>query len=345
VPNLGCADEYAIAIMDREGRAQLGELVNASAASWGRLLDDTSEAVVTVPYQGPECCDLLADANPWCNELALYRDGLLVWQGPIETIDYGRDDTVITAKDVTAWLAHRVIKMLLDYSPTGKGAADLVTIAEALVRHGLGQDDPAVEQYLLTRLSGISGERKYPADGSTVYDELAELARTGIDFTAIGRRIILAGEMPLGRLAQLADGHFAGELRVVKDGRQAASAATVVGKGVTGRAGGVGPCGLLETLVSEQEILDQPSATAEAEAIVKAGTFPVRLQVPDGSALVPEAPVGINELIPGIVVPVVSTETCFDLAADLRLQRLQVTFDAEAGERVAVSLVPVGVEG
>jgi hypothetical protein len=345
VATLGCADEYAIAVMDREGRAQQGELANAAAATWERVLDDTSEATVTVPYQGPECCELLAAANPWCNEVALYRDGLLVWQGPIEVIDYGRETTTITARDVTAWLAHRVIKTLIDYSAAGAGPADLVTIAEALVRHGLGQDDPAVEQYLLTRLSGVTGERRYDVNSSTVYDELAELARTGVDFTALGRRIILAGEMPLARLAQLGDDHFAGELRVIKDGRQAATAATVVGKGVTGTAGGVGPCGLLETLANEQEILDTASARAEAEAIIKAGTNPIRLQVPDGSALVPEAPVGINELIPGVIIPVISTETCFDLATDLRLKRLQVSFDPDSGERVAVSLVPVGVEG
>lgn len=342
---LGCAEEYAIAVMDRTGRSQQGELVNASALRWERVLDDTSEAVVTVPYQGPDCCELLAAAHPWCHEIAVYRGGLLVWQGPIVSIDYGREETVISAKDVTAWLAHRVIKTLLDYSAAGYGPADLVTIAAALVRHGLAQDDPAVEQYLLTRPSGVTGERRYEPNASTVLDELAELARTGVDWTALGRRIILAGELPLARLSQLNDDHFAGELRVIKDGRQAATAATVVGKGITATSGGVGPCGLLETLANEQEILDQASARAEAEAIIKAGTNPIRLQVPDGSALVPDAPVEINELIPGVLVPVVSTETCYDLAAELRLQRLQVTFEAEAGERVAVSLVPVGVEG
>lgn len=340
---LGCAEEYAVAVFDRTGQVQQGELFNAAAATWGRVLDDISESVITVPYQGPDCCGLLAEANPWCNEIGLYRDGKLVWQGPIEVIDYGRESTIITAKDVLAWLVHRVIKELIDYSATGVGAADLVVIAERLVRHALGQDDPNVEQYLLTQVSGVIGERKYPPNGSTVYDELVELARTGVDFTALGRRIIVAGEVPIARLAQLDDEHFAGELRVVKDGRQAASAATVVGKGVTATAGGVGPCGLLETLVNEQEILDLPSAQAEADATVLAGTFPIRLVVPDGSALDPEAPVGINELIPGVVVPVVSTETCFTLAADLRLQRLSVTFDQD-GERVGLSLVPVGVE-
>ncbi|MBP2703538.1 hypothetical protein JOL79_06960 [Microbispora sp. RL4-1S] len=348
--NLGCADEYKIGVFDRTGSRQLGELFDASALTWGRVVDDTSDAVVQVPYQGADCCGLLADAWPWCNEIVLVRDDLLVWQGPVETITYGREVTTITAKDVTAWLYHRVIKDLIDYSAAGAGPADLVLIAEALVRHGLDQDDPNVLQYLHTKLAGVTGERRYPANGSIVYDELAELARTGVDFTALGRRIIIAGEVPVARLPQLADEHFVGDLQVVKDGRQAATAATVVGKGVTATAGGIGPCGLLETLANEQEILDDISAQAEAVSIVQAGTFPVMLQVPDGAQLDPDAPVSINELIPGVVIPVTSSETCYTLSADLRLQRLQVTFDAGngsddgGGEQVRVTLVPVGAQ-
>lgn len=341
---LGCPGDYTVALFARGGASQQGELFNAASLTWSRVLDDTSEAQVVVPYQGPDCCELLGDAWPWCNEIGLYRDELLVWQGPIETIVYGRETTTINAKDITAWLAHRVIRTLIDYSSTGLGAADLTTIAETLVRQALTLDDPNIEQYLLTVLSGITGERKYPANGSYVYDELAELARTGVDFTTIGRRLIIAGEVPIARLPGLVDEHFAGELQVVKDGRLSATAAVVVGKNVTGTAGGVGTCGLLETLATEQEILDQASATAEAASIVKAGTFPITLQVPDGSLLDPSAPIGINELIPGVIIPVTSSETCYELAADLRLKRLQVAFDSE-GERVAVSLVPVGVEG
>lgn len=343
---LGCAESYQVAVMDRDGDQQIGELVDVSSLEWSRVIDDTSTAKVVVPFQGPDCCALLGKINDWCNSLAIWRNAeTLVWQGPITYLDYGRDDTIIDAQDITAWLFKRRIRELIDFTATGLGAKDLTTIAETLVRHGFAPDDPHVLDFLLTVASGITGERQYKANSGYVGDALVELGRTGIDFVAIGRRLILAGEIPIARLAGLTDDDFLGEIRVIKDGRAAVTDATVVGKGVVGRAavdppGGV--CGLLEVLVNEEEILDQESADAEAESLVAGGyPTPLILNVPDGSQLDPRAPVGINDLIPGVLIPVTSSQTCRTVAANLRLQRLNVTY-GDAGESVRVTLVPPG---
>lgn len=340
---LGCADSYQVSIMDRGGDRQIGELVDVSALDYGRVIDDTSTARVTVPFQGPDCCKLLSEINDWCNSLAVWRNGTtLVWQGPITYIDYGRDDTVIDASDVTAWLFKRRIRELVDFTATGEGAADLVVIAETLVRHGFEPDDPHVLDYLMTVASGIVGERQYKANSAYVGDALAELARTGIDYVAIGRRLILAGEIPIATLPGLTDDDFLGEVRVIKDGRAAVTDATVVGKGTVGRAQVDGACGLLEVLANEEEILDQASADAEARSLVAGGyPTPLIVNVPDGSQLDPRAPVGINDLIPGVLVPVTSVQTCRKVAANLRLQRLSVSY-GDAGEAVRVTLVPPG---
>lgn len=339
---LGCAEEYTIEIRDRNGAIPYGA-VEPSSVEWGRVLDDTSDAVIRVPYSGPDCCELLNLTRTWCNSIAIFSDQEPVWMGPITGLTYTRDETVISARDVTQWLVRRVIKSLLDF--TGTNAADLSSIAEALVRHGYAQDDPGVLAYLHVLPSGIYGERRYEPDTGYVFDQLRELARTGIDFTAIGQRVIIAGEMPLARLPGLTDEHFAGELTVVEDGLAAATAATVLGKGVSGTAGGAGVCGLLEVLQSEEEILDERSAQAEAEAIVAAGyPSPVYLDVPDDAQLTPDAPIGINDLIPGVLVPVTSTETCRTVAAELRLQRVKVAFTPDAGEQVRVTLAPTGAQ-
>lgn len=333
--------------MDRRGDRQLGELLDVSALEWTRVVDDTSTARVSVPVAGPDCCRLLSSVNDWCNQLALWRYAggrpQLVWQGPVTYLDYGRDDVVIDAQDVTAWLFKRRIRELIDYTAaTGAGPADLVDIAVALVAHGLDPDDPGIADFLLAVPSGVVGERQYVANSAYVGDALAELARTGIDYTTIGRRLIIAGEIPIATLPTLGDDHFAGEIRVIKDGRAAASDATVVGKGVIGRASTPGACGLLEVLVNEEEILDQPSADAEAASLVAGGTpTPLIVNVPDGSQLDPRAPVGINDLIAGVQVPVTSTQTCRRVASGLRLQRLAVSF-GDQGESVRVTLVPVG---
>lgn len=340
---LGCADSYQVAIMDRDGDRQLGELLDVSALDYTRILDDTSTARVVVPFQGPDCCKLLSGVNDWCNSLAVWRGGdTLVWQGPITYLDYGRDDTIIDASDITAWLFKRRIRELIDFTATGDGAADLVDIAERLVRHAFALDDPGVLDYLLTRASGIVGQRQYKANSAYVGDALAELARTGIDYVAIGRRLILAGEIPIATLVGLSDDDFLGEIRVIKDGRAAVTDATVVGKGTVGRASVEGVCGILEVLVNEEEILDQASADAEAASLVAGGyPTPLIVNVPDGSQLAPNAPVGINDLIPGVQVPVTTSQTCRVVAADLRLQRLSVSYGAD-GESVRVTLVPTG---
>ncbi|WP_433379507.1 hypothetical protein [Streptosporangium sp. CA-115845] len=339
---LGCPETYTVAIGDRTGGREYGT-IEPSALDWSRVLDDTSDASVTVPYRGEECCELLGKTRTWCNSLIFYRDQQRVWEGPITRIAHRGEDTVLGARDVTQWLFRRKIRQLLDYTGTNK--ADLAVIARLLVEHGFAPDDPNVLAYLWVSSSQIVGERKYAANGGYVLDHLRELARTGVDFTVLGRRIILTGEGPLGRVAGLTDEHFVGPLTVIEDGLAAVTHATVIGKGIMASSGGVGGCGLLEYLATEEEIQDVPSAQAEAHALVAAGEpAPVFLEVPDDSQLAPEAPVGIADLIPGVVVPVTSTATCRTVAADLRLLRVRVTYTETDGEKVGVTLAPLGVD-
>lgn len=338
---LGCPEEYQVAIYDRRGEIQRGE-VEPSSLGWSRILDDTSEATISVPKSG-RCCELLDVTYSWCNSVGIFRDGERVWEGPITGLEFTAEETIISARDVTQWLFRRLIRTLLDF--TGTKAADLTAIAEALIRHGLAPDDPNVLPYLRTLSSGIVGERKYAAESGYVLDALRELGRTGMDWTALGRRIILSGETALARLPALSDEHFAGPLKIVEDGLAAVTAATVLGKGVRGAAGGVETCGLLELLVTEEEILDQPSAQTEAEALVDSGwPPPVYVEVPDGTQLSAEAPVDINELVPGVVAPITSSRTCRTVAADLRLIKVSVAYSAGDGERVGVTFAPIGID-
>lgn len=343
---LGCPETYTVAFHDNKGAIPLGEALECSDVQWGRALDDTSTAEVTVPISSVECCSTMASVHTWCNDMSIYRDDALVWQGPVTTLDHGRDDTKVSAQDVTAWLFRAEIRNTIDYTvATGLGAADLSTIARALLVDGLADFDPDLLVYLQTTPSGVVGERLYDALQGYVGDELKELARTGIDFTALGHRIIIGPEAAFARLAQLQDEDFIGELRVVEDGTAAVSKAIVIGEGVTAVSGGVGVCGKLTRLEKEDQIKDLPSAQAEADSLVSAGTpTPLVLDVPDGVQLSPEAPVGIMDLVPGVVIPVASTMTCRQVNTDLRLLKLSVSYSSSGGEQVKVSLAPTGVD-
>lgn len=349
---LGCADSYTVAFTDNRGEQQWGSALEPSEVDWSRLLDDTSEATVTIPVRNAECCQTIGSVRSWCHDLSIWRNGLrgasdLVWQGPVVHLTHAAGKSTIIARDVSAWLNRLPVNSLLDYTAAGAGAADLADIAAAVIRDGFGFFDPGVLAYLLVSPSGVTGERRYEPLTSYAGEHLTELGRTGIDWTVLGHRIIVGGETPRSRarLPQLGDDHFLGDLTVVEDGLAAATRAIVIGEGVTADVGGAGECGPLVRIVKEEAIKDQASADYEAASIVAAGwPTPLIVSVPDGAQLAPEAPVRIADLVPGAVAPVTSGRTCYTVNTDLRLVRVGVSWRPDKGEAVKVTMAPVGVE-
>lgn len=342
---LGVARNYVIAVTPKDGFGNLGFL-DASSLQWGRVLDDSSSAQIKVNLASGnvECCALASSLRTWGHQIRISRDGVLVWEGPIVNLEYGREELVITARDVTAWLSRRVVRTILDY----RTATDLTTIALGLIEHGFQRDDPNVLAYVQATLSNVKGERYYGLDEPKyVLDELNELARTGIDYTCIGRRIAVFPELSNDSLPVLRQDDFLDELRVTEDGLGAATYAQVRGSGVVGHFGGESSFyGLLEFAAQEDNILDEATANLRAEAIVEAGNpAPLYVTTPGQSRLACTAPVEINQLVPGIRVPVTIAlgELCRSVSTTMRLISLDV--QVEAGEEnVSVELVLPGLE-
>jgi hypothetical protein len=348
---LGCATEYSVFVADRGGRTMLtAETLPYTRLSWGRVLDGTSTAQLVVDTgQAPDCCGLLAGLRTWRHELIIYRDQDRVWEGPITAIGpAGRDRVTIDAQDVTAWLGVRGINRDLCWHPDecpDTQPADLSTIAQALIVEGLQLDDPNVLPYLQVSPSGQTGERHYtPDESETVLDELEELARTSLDYTAVGRSIIIGSPLAFGQLAQLRCDDVVGDIATVEDGVAAATRVVVIGDGVVGTAGGLDPYwGLIERRIRDDSIKDLASAVYAAREILRGSNPPpTYVYVPRGSQLAPSAPVCINDLVPGVLVPAYVDCTCRPTTTVLRLLSLQVEVDA-AGEQVRPVLVPLGV--
>lgn len=346
---LGCNPSYELLITSRCGRNTIAALTDFNRLTWGRRLDDISQASVTLPG---DCCGKLADVRSWANELHIIRDGDEVWSGPITVQPNCRSGVTIIAYDFLAWLGKRVVRIARCYDPQCGGAAtDPVLIADQLIRDGLLPDDPCLLDFLTTIPGGTAQDRNYEANSAYVIDSLRDLARGGLDFTAIGRRIVVMPEgHGLGRTALLSCDAFGGDVCSTEDGLAAATRAVVTGKAadgttvVSGSAGGVDPFfGLLEVLHNDDTIRTEFAADAQAAGLVRSGNPPPLLvQPPQGSALSPEAPVCINELVPGVEVPVVMDCTCREVSQMMRLTQLDVTVTAD-GESVAPLLVPAGV--
>lgn len=332
------ADDYRAVIRDRTG-PEILEL-DFQSLEWNRNLNDISEATVTMP-PGADCCGKYGEIQPWRHELAISRNSDEVWTGPVRVPVDCTSNIVLKATDVLGWLEKRVIHNNHDWTVSLLGS---VQAAAELITDGFAPDDPNVLKYLDAIETGVIGGRSYLANSKYVIDALRDLAKGSLDFTTIGRRIVL---MPpgyeLGRTTLLTCQHFLGDLCTAVDGDAAATRTVVTGTGVTGTAGGVDPYyGLLELLVNDDQIGRQSTADDQAAGLLEGRNPPPNLiQPPTGNGLAPDTPICLSDLVPGVTIPVSVNCTCRNSLQDMRLSSVKVTVD-NSGETITPLLVPLG---
>lgn len=334
---LGCGRNVA-SVWTKCGGQKLMDLPATSDIHWNRTLDGTSWSTVTVPVESG-CCGQLGDLGTWGHHLMVHRDGQQVWAGPLTSLRYRRGDAVFRAQDVSVWPERRVLHSTLD-EPAEATLTGLRIVEDALVHPTAVPDDTCIGRYL-TRIPGdVTVHVELDQYSDTSGAALRQLANGPISFTVLGYRMIIFGPRPLGVLgAILRDQHILDDIEVVEDGMLSATRVIVVGDGVIGIAGGDEPFyGLLERLIKDDTIVDEETAFAVAQAELQASRPPsILVDVPQNARLAPETPVQINDLVPGMIVPLVTSSTCREVSTGLWL--LGVTVDQDAnGERVAITL-------
>lgn len=391
LPNrLGCAQGYTVHVhyWDRQQQAirWYTELTGIIEITWERVLDDFSEARVKFkPNQGDDCCGkirpILNRAGqlvspglwPWAHELSIYRDGELVWQGPLFSIDElimpdeATESITLVARDFIGWLDRRVVHndLWLNNNPNHPlGTYDLVEIAEAIVRDAFGPDDPGVLAHLVTVLSGRRSKRTIRKWEARSGDELRDIARTGLDITCVGRAIKIKGarrdETETTKTLRAQDFRSGIEIRVI--GSEAATAGVTVG-GVETSGDPNAPIedippakayvtdpnrpavdpffGLIENWTQQEGVLDVGYLEwIGRQKIAEGYPPPLTLSVPTDSGLSPEAPVSIHHLVPGTFFTILVQGTCRSLAQYMRLSHVRVSWTASSAEQVGVTFIP-----
>lgn len=379
-PRLGCATAYTAHIhyWDREHNRlrYYTHLSGLMEVSWERVLDDFSECRVRFrPMRGDDCCGKLkpifdSAGNllepglwPWAHELSLYRDGELIWQGPIFSIDelVMPDETTasiqITARDFLGWLDRRAVHNNIFITER----TDLSYLAEAVIRDAFQPDDPGVLPHLVIQPSGRFGTHSVRADEARCGDELRTIARGGLDFTSVGRTIIVKGPSydptaGVGTITLRAKDFLSGiEIRVV--GAEAATVGVAVGAPPTGsesgtpvenipptkaRYGTTDPFfGLIENWTRSETVTNEEFLLWVAKQKVAEGNPPPHtLSIPAESGLSPEAPVSIHHLVPSTYFTVAVTGTCRQLAQYMRLSHVRGTWNANEPEQIGVTFIP-----
>lgn len=354
---LGCGVNEAY-LTWKCGTPRFCPLPTASEITWSRHLNDISEAQVVIPLSGDgtdTCCDCLGDVEPWCHELHIARDGKDVWLGPVTEIVYEFDKVTIRALDLLGWATVRVAEVDIDYTiATGAGPADWTTIGIAILDVAFVEDDPCLLPYLSTSLSGYVGEQKFLAYTDSAFDQLDALAGTGLEYTVVGRTVILASpNVPTTPIATLLDEHILGAVQLTKSGLLQADRwfvhfdkddeAIPPGPGMAEAANQY--CyGLLERIRSTDTALaNVASADVVANVYVAAASVAPRLlEIPDGSQLSPEAPWTIDQMIPGCRVDVGITRLCVDATQSFILAGVNIR-QTKDGEEVTVTLGPLNL--
>ena len=360
-------------IYDRGGQVLRGEITPFAEVTWHRKRDDISTAHVWVRSWDDELKGFLRGLRTWMHEVVIFRDGQRVWEGPITRISGTRGGLEIEAKDVMAYVYRRIMRQ--GYTDAHRvvngqqiGLSTVVERAQQIVMNAMAYDDPNILAYLtpIHHPADATQSRVRKDYSRTAWEEVDDLAATaGLDYATSGRRIMLWDtHNPLGRLPEMRDGHFSEPPIITEYGMSLANYFAVTnGNGIWGAAskgldenGLPGPEGFIEQLASaygetegagsERTLtkaalrrLERSFAGQARRNIANRYPAPLVVRVPDNATLSPDINIGINQLIPGVWIPLRCTDGVREVAQWQKLDSISVIQNGE-GEKVSVVMSP-----
>lgn len=338
---LGCDALYQARILDRGGAVLLDADV-LTRVEYGRLLNGASGARIVVdPDMG--CCGQIGEVRSWRHQLVIYRNGRIMWSGPVAVADWSSGQVEIDALDLWGLLTRRVPHADITFDQ-----ADSTEVARWLIDDGLAPDDPG-HTVAVAALAGVRTVREYTEDVGQSGDHLVELTESGgIDATVVGSTFVLLPDDWSESVGTLTDADLPDGLSVVEDGEAVVTRWVVHGpdgSGIKAVAGGEHPYyGLIERVVQDTSVQDQTGADAAARSRL-AASLPAPVYVDSQQVtLSPDAGVDLGRLVPGWCVDVATTATCRNIVQRLKLMGLRVVVDG-GGESIQVQLGPVSGSG
>jgi hypothetical protein len=273
-----------------------------------RELNRTSKASMIFTWDANECTtcnEKLARIYRWHHGIAIYRDGELIWAGPITNMKHGYGALKIDCADASAWFDRRLIN---DVDASRDPDPDISQVVEVMFDAAF-TDDPTPNLIKDFEDVGQTADYQIDSDSHRYFSAvLAELRAYGFDWTVIAKRFRLRRTRPIPErnAVTLDSSHFSVPPVIEEIGNVQATRVTVIGRdGVFGVAQNqqyIDYYGLIERKVELTDLPTQRDCETAAEAYLAAWLDPI-FAAPSGSAfLTPRAPVKVNELVPGRVV-------------------------------------------
>lgn len=326
------------------GQVPIAPIEGPSSIEWNRVLNDVSDAAIDIPTgQHGECCSVYGKIGTWGHEVVIFRDDQRVWEGPLTNIKWRRGGVSLIAQDQLGRSKKTAVDQSIVHPEPGFFAVD--EFWDDVGRTFAAQDPNVLAHRLRLGVStGPKVTRDVKVYGGYYYDQLLELVKGGAMFTVVGRRILMwPSTTTIGITATLLPAsHMSGEVEIEEDGMELSAGAIASNdEGLYGVGAGSAVdafYGLVETLIASSETGVTSLAATAGDWRKGHYPAPLRVNLPADSVLSCEAPFGMEELIPGTLVPVKIEEgICKSVLSTHQLTSVKVTQDA-SGEKVSVTL-------
>lgn len=370
-----CVQGHRAVITDRGGGTPIMELKDISEISWGRATSAVSSATVVVT--GASCRRQSAKfprIKAKRHELVIYRGGLRVWEGPIRTRKIGRNRFTLTAHDVLAYVQGRPISKYWP-GPDGGGPKSMTTRVQQILTYEMANSYvapgtspaatvPAWESIspaanVLPFLEVHSGDVQTTAEvlpfAMTVLEHIDDLARSGLDYTTVGRKIVVwDSAKALGQIRTLTEADIEGDPNLFSDGDELVTVQHVIGQAdedapntstesvgsYVRDMGYYGPWAKIHTRSEEisetenvQVVLSTQARTLSAGKV----PVPVELQIGSAASLRLDGSLTISDLVAGVDVPVVAKLMGVEIQQTQKLLSLDVSETAN-GESIKATI-------
>lgn len=354
---------HTVWLMERGGKRRFQEITDIAQLSYSRVRDDISTAQIIVSANDTsQQADLLRQLIYATGryEICVWRGDLRVWEGPITLVTFRKNGVEIEARDVMHYTAR--LWLSKEYDDRYPNTNFVVSRAVEIMQHELARKDTVELALGLPSVNVLPHivEHHFSTDAQTsrytfpyqytVYEHIDDLAaKAGMDYTALGRAVHFwdTSRPVMGYTETATESDFLGELYVSVYGMELGTVAGVTdGQGVIGVAGEADPYyGLVERLdTAYDEDATAPPTVAQLASQAQrnlAGRMPTPLQVrvPDNSGINLDGIFSIENLIPGVYIPVITTIGLVEVSQMQKLNNMKVQ-ETPDGETVQVTLYP-----
>jgi hypothetical protein len=353
---VGAIESHTVAIYDRGGKTELFRLKDLSEVKWGRDRDAMSTASVKINLDSQlKQKENLDRIDPGRHEMVIFREDEREWEGPINLPQFQRSQCTIGANDTLQYWNRTVLHAA--YSSVYPNTEKVVARIGRMARAELARKE-ALGYNLLSFLnlyvdaddaSTSTSTKAFQMYLFTHLDTLA--AKSGIDYTVVGRAVHIwdTSKMKMGRTPVVTENDFLSDARVALYGSELATSTTVTdGSGVFATAGKIHPYygewELLSNPYTDEEKDAEPPTVKEMAAqatrnLKGRNPVPMEVSIPDNSSINPSGALKVQNLIPGIYVPLSVSLGIKSVTQMQKLQSMRVT-ETAGGEDVQVSLYP-----